>query len=115
MDIERLWQWLLADAYWYCFAFFLSSILLEELIAPQRRWRNRDDRIVYGQSEDSPTNIRNGRSAPPQPRHSHPLMDFLTTSPHWQRCRALFFSTHSHRHPTPSHTTGRSLRHREKP
>lgn len=65
VDLERLWQWLLNDAYWFSFVFFLLSILAEELLAPRRRWRNRDDRIVYGQRADSPVDIRNGRSRPP--------------------------------------------------
>jgi hypothetical protein len=66
--MEWFWQWLMDDAYWYCFAFFLWSIVAEELLAPHRRWRNRDDQIAYGQREDSPANIRSGRSKPPKPK-----------------------------------------------
>lgn len=85
LDVERLWQWwqwlwqwLLNDAYWYCGAFLVVSIAAEELLAPWRRWRNRDDCIVYGQREDSPVNIRNGRSKPlAPPSHSHALHELL--------------------------------------
>jgi hypothetical protein len=67
--MERFWQWLLNDAYWYCAVFFVCSIVAEEVLAPYRRWRNRDDQIVYGQRDDSPANIRSGRSKPPKPKH----------------------------------------------
>lgn len=70
--MDGFWQLLLDDAYWYCLAFFLLSIAAEELLAPHRRWRNRDDQIAYGQREDSPANIRNGRSQPPEPKRSTP-------------------------------------------
>jgi hypothetical protein len=70
--MEWLWHWLLDDAYWYCLAFFLFSIAIEELLAPHRRWRNRDDQIAYGQRVDSPANIRSGRSHPPPPQHGNP-------------------------------------------
>jgi len=55
---SSLWNGLLSDAYWYCFSFFLISICAEEVLAPHRKWRNRDDRIAYGQRADSPANIR---------------------------------------------------------
>jgi hypothetical protein len=79
--MDPLWHWLLNDAYWYCFAFFLFSIAAEELLAPHIRWRNRDDQIAYGQREDSPTNIRSGRSQPPSKHGNLPPNRPWTASP----------------------------------
>lgn len=56
-----LWNTLLDDAYWYCFSFFLLSVLTEEALAPYRKWRNRDDQIAYGQRDDSPANSALGK------------------------------------------------------
>lgn len=70
--MEWLWHWLLKDAYWYCFTFFLLSLAVEELFAPRRRWHNRDDQIVYGQRKDSPANIHSGRSRSSKPKRKDP-------------------------------------------